>query len=96
MELRTQFVWRRVCGRLAFVLVPGFVADYIGEIVRVNRADGYVVVRCRRLPNEGEEAKVVRRQWNQGLVRFSGPTKQPYAAADIVRGQPEAGDEVMR
>lgn len=69
---------------------------YVGEIVRVNAADRYVVVRCRRLPREGEEARVERGQWQKGRIRFTQPMRAPFATADIVRGEIDPGDQVLR
>lgn len=69
---------------------------YIGEIVRVNTADRYVVVRCRRLPSEGEEARVERGQWQKGRIRFTRPMQAPFATADILRGEMDPGDHVLR
>lgn len=70
--------------------------EYIGEVVRVNAAEQYVVVRCKRLPSEGEEARVERKLWQKGRVRFTGPVRPPYAVADIKRGDIEPGDAVLR
>lgn len=67
----------------------------IGTIVRVNETDRYVIVNCRRLPSQGEEAKVIRNEWQAGTIRFAGPSHRPFASADIVTGQPEVGDLVL-
>lgn len=69
---------------------------FIGEVVRVNAADRYVVVRCRRLPSEGEEARVEREQWQKGRIRFTQPMQAPFATADILRGEVDPGDQVLR
>ncbi len=77
-------------------LPPEVQGAYIGEIVRVNAADGYVVVRCRRLPSAGEEARVERGQWHKGRIRFTQPMRAPFATADILRGEVDPGDQVLR
>ena len=67
----------------------------VGEVVRVNSTDEYVIVDCQRLPSTGEEAKVYRDKWPVGTIRFSGPMHRPFAAADIVSGQLQRGDLVF-
>ena len=67
-----------------------------GKVIRVNADLGYVVVECAVLPNAEEEAKVVRGGNEVGRVRFSGPVAFPYATADVVSGQPMAGDRIRQ
>jgi len=71
------------------------IGSEIGMIVRVNETDRYVIVNCRRLPSQGEEAKVIRNEWQAGSIRFAGPSHRPFASADIVTGQPKVGDLVL-
>ena len=72
------------------------VTSALGEVVRVNSIDDYVIVDCQRLPSDGEEARVYRGQIQVGAIRFSGPSHRPFAAADIVSGRPQSGDLVFR
>jgi hypothetical protein len=64
----------------------------LGKVVHVNRSSGYVIVHGRDLPNEGTEATLRREGWDVGRIRFAGPRKEPFAAADILSGQPMVED----
>lgn len=67
-----------------------------GQVIRVNTADGYVVVESISLPSPGDLAMVMRDGARVGLVRFTGATLGQYALADIVEGQPLRGDWLRR
>jgi hypothetical protein len=57
---------------------------------------GFAVVRGRDLPSDGEEAMVFRGERQVGVVRFAGPTRNEFAAPDIVSGDPQPGDRVVQ
>jgi hypothetical protein len=66
----------------------------LGRIMHVNDGSRYVVVRCGGLPSPGEEATVFRGGQPVGRLRFSGPSRPPFATADVVEGRPQEGDAV--
>ncbi|MBW7908136.1 MAG: hypothetical protein H3C50_04345 [Kiritimatiellae bacterium] len=63
-----------------------------GEIVRVNDRARYVVAECSVLPSPGEEATVMRGDQFVGRIRFSSQMRPPFAVADLLEGEPLAGD----
>jgi len=67
-----------------------------GKVIRVNHEFGYVVTECAVLPNSGEEARVMRGEFEVGRVRFSGPSAFPYAIADVIEGRPMTGDRIRK
>lgn len=68
----------------------------VGEVVFVHPELGYVIVRGRGLPPEKEQATLQRSDNVVGTVRFAGPRREPFAAADVVEGAPRVGDQVRR
>lgn len=66
----------------------------LGRVRHVNPKFRHAIVRCGSLPSEGEEAKVYREGKVVGGLRMSGPAHYPFAAADILVGDPEEGDVV--
>ena len=68
----------------------------VGEVVLVRPHERYVIVRGEPLPKDGEEARVFRDDVVVGSVRFTGPRRAPFIAADIVQGIIQSGDRVIR
>jgi len=68
----------------------------VGEVVLVRPDERYVIVHGEPLPKDGEEARVYRDDVVVGTVRFTGPRRAPFIAADIVQGMIESGDRVIR
>ena len=68
----------------------------VGEVILVRPDDRYVIVRGEPLPKDGEEARVFRDDIVVGAVRFTGPGRAPFIAADIVHGMIQSGDRVIR
>jgi hypothetical protein len=66
----------------------------IGHVLHVNAPRGYVVVQCGSLPSLGEEAKVFRGEQAVARLRISGPSQPPFVTADVLDGEPQAGDTV--
>jgi hypothetical protein len=67
-----------------------------GKVIRVNPEFGYIVAECAVLPNSGEEARLLRGEFEVGRIRFSGPYAFPYAIADVIEGRPVAGDRIRK
>lgn len=67
-------------------------APVSGEILRVNEAERFVVVRAAVLPEPGQEATVFDWEGVAGRIRFTTELRPPYMAADIVEGRPRRGD----
>lgn len=67
---------------------------WIGSVIRVNAEKRYVVIECAVLPRAGEEARVFRGEVAVGKVRFARQISFPYAAADVLEGEPATGDRV--
>ncbi len=65
-----------------------------GEVLHVNQAGGYVVIRSDSLLSPGEEATVFRGDEAIGRLRISDRGRVPFAAADVVEGEPRRGDAV--
>ena len=68
----------------------------VGEVILVRPHERYVIVRGKPLPKDGEEARVFRDDAVVGAVRFAGPRRAPFIAADIVEGMIQSGDRVIR
>ena len=66
----------------------------LGRIVRINSEHGYVVMQCVSLPSLGEAATVWREDQAVGRLLVNGPLRPPFAVADILQGEPMAGDHV--
>jgi hypothetical protein len=66
----------------------------LGRVLHVNAEQGYVVLRCGSLPSAGEEATVFRGEQRVSRLRISGPSRPPFATADILEGLPRDGDTV--
>ena len=64
----------------------------VGEIMQVNEAGRFVVVRAAVLPEAGQEATVFAEEGVVGRIRFTSSLRPPYMAADIVEGRPRRGD----
>lgn len=79
---------------------PGDGADspfpLIGQILRVNPVDGYVVAESITLPSPGDFATVWRDGAVVGRVQFSESARGAYVVADIVSGLPRRGDWLRR
>jgi hypothetical protein len=65
-----------------------------GEIIHVDNAFGFVILRCAVLPSTEKEAKVVRDDKIVGRLGITGPIRPPFMAADILEGTPQIGDRV--
>lgn len=65
-----------------------------GRVIRADRTDRFVIVRCGRYPDAGSEWTVEREGRPAGFIRFTGERRGGYAAAEIVSGEPTAGDRV--
>jgi hypothetical protein len=63
-----------------------------GEILRVNAAEGLVVVHAAVLPEAGQEATVFGKEGVVGRIRFTSALRLPYCAAEILEGRPQRGD----
>ena len=83
------------CGQTAQPAAgQAFVPRVVGEVVFVHPELAYVIVRGRDLPPGEEQATLERSGASIGRVRFEGPRQAPFAAADVVEGQPRVGDRV--
>lgn len=65
-----------------------------GRVIRADHTDRFVIVRCGRYPDAGSEWTVERDGRTDGFIRFTGERRDGYAAAEIVSGEPAAGDRV--
>jgi len=65
-----------------------------GEIVRADLELGYVLVDCGAPATEGAIGEVRRGQETVGRVRAAAQRRGRIVAADILDGQPRAGDGV--
>lgn len=85
------------CGRTAQPDVGhASVPRVVGEVVFVHPELAYVIVRGRDLPPDKEQATLERSGASVGTVRFEGSRQAPFAAADVVEGQPRVGDQVRQ
>jgi hypothetical protein len=66
----------------------------LGVVRQVRSAMGYVVLECVSLPLQGERVTVYRHGVPAAHLQVNGPVRMPYAAADILDGNPEVGDKV--
>ena len=71
------------------------IATQFGEVVSVNRTDGYVVVECAVLPKEGEELTLYQGNGQTGRVKINRYISGSFAAADVLEGEPEKGDRFL-
>jgi hypothetical protein len=65
-----------------------------GRVIRVDRTDRFVMVRCGWYPPAGSLWIAERDGRPTGRLRFTGEYRGGYAAAEIVDGEPAAGDRV--
>jgi hypothetical protein len=65
-----------------------------GRVIRADRTDRFVIVHCGWYPDAGSVWSVERDRRPVGVVRFTGERRGGYAAAEIVSGEPAAGDRV--
>lgn len=72
---------------------PYVVAQY-GHVSRVNSAEGYVILECTFLPTAGEEITLYRYRNKEisSRVRVNDLSSGRWVAADILEGNPMAGD----
>ena len=75
---------------------PAQVAPLIAwaDVVFVNEAQGYVLLRSKGLLSATGEAKVWRGTNAVARVRLGGPTRQMWLTADILSGHPQPQDRV--
>lgn len=64
------------------------------RVIRVNPRHRYVILECVVLPQAGEKAKVYRGEREVAELRIARQQRGAFAAAEIVEGNPEAGDAV--
>jgi hypothetical protein len=62
------------------------------RITHVNLGDKYVILKCEKRPQTGEDARIYRNGEQVGIVRFVSSRRGQYIVADIVEGQPQRGD----
>jgi len=67
-----------------------------GTVVRVNPRDRYVVLECTHLPIPGEVITLYREERVSANVRAGRVASDRYVAADIIEGEPMAGDWFRR
>lgn len=71
--------------------LPYLVSEY-GKVVRVQSAEGYVVLECAVLPKPGERITLYRNNNISGTVVVTRIIAGRHAAADIADGAPAKGD----
>ncbi|MBP7828936.1 MAG: hypothetical protein KA248_03350 [Kiritimatiellae bacterium] len=69
---------------------------FVGRVIRVNSAAGFVVLQCERLPSEGETLTLYRGNEPAGTLRVTGPFRPPFVTADVVAGRPQNGDAARK
>jgi hypothetical protein len=67
----------------------------VGRVYRVNARLRFVVLdyALNQIPNLGTHLKLYHRGVEIGELRLNGPIRDGTAAADIVSGEPQVGDE---
>lgn len=75
---------------------PAPAGPALGEVIHVNREQGYVILECTALPSTGEVIKVYRNQRDIGRVRVTGPVYNVFVACDALDGEVRQGDKVRR
>lgn len=63
-----------------------------GKVVRINPVERYVILECTVLPIEGEVITLYRDKRISGKVRAGRQTSGRLMSADIIEGEPMAGD----
>jgi len=66
----------------------------VGQILKVNKEHGYVVVQCVSLPSKGEGAIVYDGDRVVGRLQITGLINSPFVVADITEGTVIAGNTV--
>ncbi len=64
----------------------------LAYVVRVNAEQGFAVLDCLASPRVGEDLTVWRGERRVALVRASARRRGSFVAADIIAGEPQAGD----
>lgn len=75
---------------------PVLIELTIGRVLHVNTNYSYVILQCGSLPSPGEEAKVFRGDAVVARLNISSCDRFPFVAADVIEGQPQAGDSVKQ
>jgi hypothetical protein len=71
----------------------------VGEIALVNEAKGFVLVDLQSnlyLPAPGSALRTTNASGKTAHLKATPEQKRPFIAADIVDGEPEVGDQVVR
>jgi len=63
-----------------------------GEVLYVNAAYQFVIMRCAGIPRQGTEYGLYRNRQEVARVRIGGQRRSTFWAADILEGQPQPGD----
>lgn len=71
---------------------PAPLPVFVGRVIRVNTAAGFVILQCERLPSAGEILTLYRGKEPAGALRVTGPFRPPFVTADVVAGHPQNGD----
>ena len=61
-------------------------------VTHVNIADGYVILKCVKLPKANEDAELLRMGQPVAKVKLVSSRRGQYLVADIVDGVPQRGD----
>lgn len=71
-------------------------SDLVGEITSVNVKGQFVVMRFAVgvMPAPGVSMAVYRQNVKVGQVKVTGPHRDTYTVADVVRGECQVGDRV--